>query len=58
MEDELVKSLGVLEWGVAPKIISDLSIEWLVPANMAVPAKVIRLSPAKRGFHVGIEFLT
>jgi glucosyl-dolichyl phosphate glucuronosyltransferase len=41
LSEDLVKSLGVIDWGVKPKIISDLRMEWLVTANMAIPASVV-----------------
>jgi glycosyltransferase involved in cell wall biosynthesis len=41
LEDDLVMSLGVIDWADKPKIIPDLRMEWLVTANMAVPAAVL-----------------
>jgi glucosyl-dolichyl phosphate glucuronosyltransferase len=36
-----VMSLGIIDWAEKPKIIPDLRKEWLVTANMAVPAAVL-----------------
>ena len=41
LADDLVESLGVINWAEKPKIIPDLRMEWLVTANMAVPASVV-----------------
>jgi glucosyl-dolichyl phosphate glucuronosyltransferase len=41
LEDDLVMSLGVINWSDKPKIIPDLRMEWLVTANMAVPTDVL-----------------
>jgi glucosyl-dolichyl phosphate glucuronosyltransferase len=41
LEDDLVMSLGMIDWSEKPKFIPDLRMEWLVTANMAVPAEVL-----------------
>lgn len=41
LADDLVMSLGVIDWSEKPKIIPDLRMEWLVTANMAAPAAVL-----------------
>jgi len=41
LEDDLVMSLGLIDWSDKPKYIPDLRMEWLVTANMAVPAAVL-----------------
>jgi glycosyltransferase involved in cell wall biosynthesis len=41
LDEELVLSLGVIDWGEKPKLIPDLRMEWLVTANMAIPRSLI-----------------
>ena len=41
LADELVCSLTVIDWGPSDKLIDDVSHEWLVGANMAVPKSLL-----------------
>src|SRR6185369_13493761 len=48
LADELVCSLTVIDWGKSDKLIDDLSREWLVGANMAIPKAALE---EVGGFH-------
>jgi len=41
LPDEIVCSLTVIDWGSSEKFIEDISREWLVGANMAVPKALL-----------------
>lgn len=42
LSDELVTGLTVIDWSETPYIITDLNQKWLVGANFAFPAEVLR----------------
>ena len=52
LADELAVGLTIIDWSVVPKLIPDLHLEWLVGANMAVPARVLR---EIGGFHPSLD---
>jgi len=41
LDDDLVVSLGIIDWGEEPKTLPDPRMEWLVTANLAVPPSVM-----------------
>src|SRR5262249_46367751 len=52
LSDDVALSLSVLDWSSVPKIIEDSSVEWLISANMAVPACVLA---EVGGFHPRLD---
>jgi glucosyl-dolichyl phosphate glucuronosyltransferase len=51
LADEILCSLAIIDWGPSDKLLNDISREWLVSANMAIP-KV--LFAELGGFHPGL----
>uniref|UniRef100_B8HT95 Glycosyl transferase family 2 n=1 Tax=Cyanothece sp. (strain PCC 7425 / ATCC 29141) TaxID=395961 RepID=B8HT95_CYAP4 len=41
LSDELLATLTIVDWSDAPQVISDLSQQWLVGANIAFPKEVL-----------------
>jgi glycosyltransferase involved in cell wall biosynthesis len=41
LSDDIALSLAILNWSDSPKVISDLNLEWLVTANMAISSTVL-----------------
>src|SRR5262249_55938924 len=41
LSDEIVCSLTVVDWGPSAKLLHDISREWLVGANIAIPKAVL-----------------
>jgi len=52
LADEIVVSLTVVDWSPTPKRIPDLTVEWLVGANMAVPRELLA---EVGGFHPALD---
>lgn len=52
LADEIVCSLTVVDWGPSDKVIDDLSREWLVGTNMAVPRALLA---EVGGFHPWLD---
>ncbi len=52
LSDSLLHGLAVINWGETPHFIDDLSREWLIGANMAIPAAVLKESG---GFSAGLD---
>jgi glycosyltransferase involved in cell wall biosynthesis len=52
LADEISCSLTVIDWGTSVKLIEDLSHEWLVGANMAVPKTLLN---DLQGFHPWLD---
>jgi glycosyltransferase involved in cell wall biosynthesis len=42
LSDEIALGLTIVDWSPSPQVITDLRRQWLVGANMAVPAGVLR----------------
>jgi hypothetical protein len=41
LSDHVARALTIVDWSAEPKVVSDLSQEWLVGANMAVRADLL-----------------
>jgi glucosyl-dolichyl phosphate glucuronosyltransferase len=52
LSDEIALSLTIVDWSPAPHVITDLRRQWLVGANMAVRADVVR---EVGGFHPRLD---
>lgn len=52
LADEIVCSLTVIDWGPSDKLIDDVSREWLVGANMAIPKSLLA---EVGGFHPWLD---
>jgi len=52
LSDELALGLAILDWSPAPHLIPDSRREWLVGANLAVPATVLA---EVDGFHPALD---
>jgi len=52
LSEDVARCLTVLDWSATPKVITDVRVEWLVGANMAIPATVM---VEMGGFHPGLD---
>jgi len=52
LSDDIALSLTIVNWHSAPRLIPDVQVEWLVGANMAVPASVLAETD---GFHPWLD---
>ena len=52
LSDDIARSLTILDWSDRPKLILDIRSEWIVGANMAVPATVLADTG---GFHPWLD---
>jgi glucosyl-dolichyl phosphate glucuronosyltransferase len=52
LEEEIARSLTIVDWGPSDKIITDLGYEWLVGANMAIPKSLLW---KVNGFHPWLD---
>ncbi len=52
LSDDIALSLTILDWSSTPKFLTDLRAEWLVGANMAIPAWLLA---EVGGFHPGLD---
>lgn len=52
LSDDVSLSLTIVDWSSTPKMIADVRVEWLVGANMAVRADVLR---EVGGFHPALD---
>lgn len=52
LSDEIACSLTIVDWGEQRKFIDDLSREWLVGANMAIPKQILT---EVGGFHPWLD---
>jgi glucosyl-dolichyl phosphate glucuronosyltransferase len=52
LSDAIVCSLTVIDWGPSEKLIDDISREWLVGANMAIPKALLA---EVGGFHPSLD---